>query len=63
MDYGWAEIADYSGYFYKEAADKYREIYEVLKEFDFEMPDAEWLKLLDGSHEAFRKREETTNGI
>lgn len=63
MDYGWAEIADYSGYFYKETADKYREIYEVLKEFDFEMPDPEWMKLLDGSHEAFRKREETTNGI
>ena len=63
VDYGWAEIADYNGYFHKETADKYREIYEVLKEFDFEMPDAEWLKFLDGSHEAFRKREETTNGI
>lgn len=63
VDYGWAEIADYSGYFYKESADKYREIYEVLEEFDFEMPDPEWMKLLDGSHEAFRKREETTNGI
>ena len=56
--YGWAEIADYGGYFYREAADKYRKIYEILQEFDFEMPDPEWLKLLDGSHEAFRKREE-----
>lgn len=56
VGYGWAELTDCGGHFLREAADKYKGIYEILKEFDFEMPDPEWLKLLDGSHEAFRKR-------
>ncbi len=58
VDNGWMDVADYGGYFQKEYADRYKEMYEILKEFDFEMPDPEWLKLLDGTHEAFRVREE-----
>lgn len=59
----WRRTVNNDGYFAEGNANMYKEKYEILQEFGFSMPNPEWLKLLDGSHEAFRKREETTNGI
>ncbi len=61
MESSWREVVDYNGYYDRKKADTYMEKYRILQEFGFAMPDPEWLKLLDGTHELYRKKEE--NGI
>lgn len=52
------EMADYNGYYMPDKAKRLTEIYNLLEQYGFIFETEEELQILDGSHGAYRKKEE-----